>query len=69
MQGTFWRRNQNYTTDSRKKNKETGEVEKVSYAFSLVFQSAEKTLSDEEVNIIMKNVTDALNAKSDWQVR
>lgn len=52
-----------------KKNKETGEVEKISYAFSLVFQSQEKTLSDEEVNIIMKNVTDILNAKSDWQVR
>lgn len=52
-----------------KKNKETGEVEKVSYAFSLVFQSQEKTLSDEEVNIIMKNITDTLNAKSDWQVR
>ncbi|MBI5817185.1 MAG: C40 family peptidase [Candidatus Yonathbacteria bacterium] len=52
-----------------KKNKETGEIEKVSYAFSLVFQSEEKTLSDEEINIVMKNITDALNAKSGWQVR
>lgn len=52
-----------------KKNKETGEVEKVSYAFSLVFQSKEKTLSDDEVNIIMHNVTDILNKKDGWQVR
>ncbi len=52
-----------------KKNKETGEIEKISYAFSLVFQSREKTLSDEEVNIIMQNITNALNSKSGWQVR
>ena len=52
-----------------KKNKETGEVDKISYAFSLVFQSEEKTLSDEGVNTFMQNITDALNAKSGWQVR
>lgn len=52
-----------------KKNKETGEVDKISYAFSLVFQSEEKTLTDEEINSIMKNVTSALSTKSGWQVR
>lgn len=52
-----------------KKNKETGVIEKISYAFSLVFQSEEKTLSDAEVNTFMQNITTALNAKSGWQVR
>jgi len=40
---------------------------KVSYAFNLVFQSHEKTLSDAEVNGVMEKVTAALNSK--WQVR
>lgn len=42
---------------------------KTSYAFRLVFQSQEKTLSDEEVNVIMENVTNALNEKDGWKVR
>ncbi len=42
---------------------------RVSYAFRLVFQSMEKTLSDEEVNSIMKEITDTLNDKENWQVR
>ncbi|TRZ53582.1 phenylalanine--tRNA ligase subunit beta [bacterium] len=42
---------------------------KTSYAFRLVFQSQEKTLSDEEVNVIMENVTIALNEKEGWKVR
>jgi phenylalanyl-tRNA synthetase beta chain len=46
---------------------ESGE-EKTSYAFHIVFQSHECTLVEEEVNTIMKNVSDALTAKS-WQVR
>ncbi|MDO8572337.1 MAG: phenylalanine--tRNA ligase beta subunit-related protein [bacterium] len=52
-----------------KKNKETGAIEKISYAFQLVFQSGEKTLTDGEVNTIMQNITDALNNKSTWRVR
>lgn len=44
-------------------------VRKTSYAFSLVFQSNEKTLSDDGVGEIMKKVTDTLNAQSGWQVR
>ncbi len=42
---------------------------KTSYAYRLVFQSMEKTLSDDEVNGYMKSVTDALNAKEEWNVR
>jgi phenylalanyl-tRNA synthetase beta subunit len=52
-----------------KKNKETGEIEKISYAFRLVFQSQEKTLSDNEVNVIMEAITKALNSNPGWQVR
>jgi len=42
---------------------------RVSYAFNLVFQSQEKTLTDEEVNEIMDKVTEVLNNKDGWQVR
>jgi phenylalanyl-tRNA synthetase beta chain len=40
----------------------------VSYAFRLVFQSQKKTLTDDEVNVIMNNVTKAIKKKG-WQVR
>lgn len=42
---------------------------KVSLAFRLVFQSHEKTLSDEEVNVVMNTITTTLNNQSGWQVR
>lgn len=42
---------------------------KTSYAFRLVFQSDERTLTDEEINPIMVAVTDIMNAKDGWQVR
>jgi phenylalanyl-tRNA synthetase beta subunit len=42
---------------------------KVSYAFRLVFQSQEKTLSDSEVNEIMQKVTNTLNSQEGFQVR
>jgi phenylalanyl-tRNA synthetase beta subunit len=42
---------------------------KISYAYRLVFQSYEKTLSDEETNLIMQKITDKMNSKKDWQVR
>lgn len=42
---------------------------KVSYAHRLIFQSHEKTLSDDEVNAIMEKVTKALNAEKGWKVR
>lgn len=44
-------------------------AKKTSYAFRLVFQSQNKTLSDEEVSQIMEKVTGKLNANKDWQVR
>lgn len=42
---------------------------KVSYAFHMVFQSFEKTLSDDEVNKIMDKVTISLNSNDEWTVR
>lgn len=41
---------------------------KISYAFRLVFQSQEKTLSDEEVNKVMENITNEV-VKKGWTVR
>ncbi len=41
---------------------------KVSYAFRMIFQSFEKTLSDEEVNSYMEKVYEAAKAKK-WEVR
>jgi len=43
--------------------------EKISYAFQLVFQSNEKTLSDEEINKIMEQITTALDVHDGWKVR
>jgi phenylalanyl-tRNA synthetase beta subunit len=43
--------------------------EKVSYAFRIVFQSYEKTLTDEEINKIMEKVSEVLNSQKDWNVR
>ncbi|MES2226047.1 MAG: phenylalanine--tRNA ligase subunit beta [Patescibacteria group bacterium] len=42
---------------------------RISYAFRLVFQSSERTLSDADIDPVMQAVTDALNAKEDWEVR
>ncbi|MDE1988086.1 MAG: phenylalanine--tRNA ligase subunit beta [Patescibacteria group bacterium] len=42
---------------------------KTSFAFRLVFQSQEKTLSDEEVNKIMEKISKSLNDNRNWQVR
>jgi len=41
---------------------------KVSYAFRIVFQSYERTLTDTEINKIMTKITDKIKAKG-WQVR
>lgn len=48
--------------------KEFPEGKKTSYAFNLVFQSYEKTLSDEEINDFMSRITDTLSKKG-WEVR
>ena len=42
---------------------------KTSYAYRLVFQSMDKTLTDVEVGGWMQTVTDALHAQPNWQVR
>ncbi len=42
---------------------------KTSYAYHIVFQSQEKTLSDDEVNAIMTRITDTLNSKEGFRVR
>jgi phenylalanyl-tRNA synthetase beta subunit len=43
--------------------------ERISYAFHLVFQSYEKTLSDAEINEIMDGVTETINGRRGWEVR
>jgi len=50
------------------KNKE-GEPVKTSYALRLVFQSQERTLTDDEVNKIMQSITDEMNGREGWGVR
>ncbi len=42
---------------------------RVSYGYRMVFQSFEKTLTDDAVNAIMEKVTAKCNAEKDWQVR
>lgn len=43
--------------------------DRVSYAYRMVFQSFARTLTDDEINVIMERVTSACNAEKDWQVR
>ena len=43
--------------------------EKISYAFRLVFQSQEKTLSDTEINRVIENITKKLESKAVWKIR
>lgn len=43
-------------------------VQKTSYAFNLVFQSYERTLSDVEINEVMAHITDVLS-KQGLEVR
>jgi phenylalanyl-tRNA synthetase beta chain len=43
--------------------------DKISYAFRLVFQSYDRTLTDEEVNDIMTKITNKIKEKNGWQVR
>ncbi len=43
--------------------------QKISYAFRLVFQSNDRTLTGEEINIIIQRITSLLNSKVGWKVR
>jgi phenylalanyl-tRNA synthetase beta subunit len=47
----------------------TGKDGRTSYAFRLVFQSFERTLTDVEVNDIMTKITNKIKEKNGWQVR
>ncbi len=49
--------------------KEIEGVKKTSYAFRMVFQSFERTLTEDEINSVMKNITDEMNGKEGWKVR
>ncbi len=42
---------------------------KTSYAYRLIFQSSERTLTQEEVDAAMKAITEVLNAQEGWSVR
>jgi phenylalanyl-tRNA synthetase beta subunit len=42
---------------------------KISYAFRLVFQAYDRTLTDQEVNNILTKITDKITENKDWQVR
>ena len=43
--------------------------DQTSYAFRMVFQSFERTLTDAEVNEIMSKITNKIKEKNGWQVR
>ena len=43
--------------------------DRISYAFNLVFQSLDMTLSDDEVNKVMDEVTKTLEKEGNWHVR
>ncbi len=45
------------------------DAEKTSYAFRIVFQSPERTLTDAEIQTIMDKMTVAMNENSGWEVR
>ena len=42
---------------------------KISYAFRLVFQSYDRTLTDNEVNEIMAKINSKISVHTDWQLR
>lgn len=42
---------------------------KISYAFRLVFQSFDRTLTDQEVNNVLTKITEKMKENKDWQVR
>jgi len=44
-------------------------AEKKNFAFHLIFQSADRTLKDEEIDTVMTKITKALEKKIRWEVR
>lgn len=49
--------------------KEKDGVTRISYAFRLVFESIDRTLSDKDLDPAMERITEALNAHDGWEVR
>lgn len=49
--------------------KESDGVKRTSFAFRLVFESIERTLSDADLDPAMERITASLNAKEGWEVR
>jgi phenylalanyl-tRNA synthetase beta chain len=52
-----------------KKDPDTGLVQKTSYAFRMVFQSFEKTLTDVEVEEVMTDINARIAQHPDWEIR
>lgn len=52
-----------------KKNKETGEIEKTSYGFRMVFQAPDRTLTDLEVQGVMDRILLKIAEQFGWEVR
>jgi phenylalanyl-tRNA synthetase beta subunit len=44
-------------------------TKKTSYAYRIIFQSFDKTLSDDEINPTMEKITKDLNSQNGWNVR
>lgn len=42
---------------------------KTSYAYRIIFQSYDRTLTEEEINTIMTKITEKMNSHKGWQVR
>ena len=53
--------------DRFEKTDDTGT--RTSFAFRLVFQAYDRTLSDADIDPLMTAITNTLNAKEGWQVR
>ncbi len=49
--------------------KKEGEPVRTSYAYRMIFQANDRTLTDEEINNIMQKITDDMNSNEGWQVR
>ena len=49
--------------------KKEGEPTKTSYAYRVVFQAHDRTLTEGEINRVMEKITHEMNGKEGWQVR
>ncbi|MDR3546779.1 MAG: phenylalanine--tRNA ligase subunit beta [Candidatus Pacebacteria bacterium] len=55
--------------DRFEKKDENGDISRISFAFRLVFESSERTLSDDDMNPLMESITNALSSRSGYEVR